>query len=374
MALIAHMADIHLGYRQYGLGERENDLYEAFSEAVEHALREHVEALIIAGDLFDTPRPPVKALTWAKKILSQLTEKGVKVLYVLGDHDYPRRLDELPPTALFDNLIHIGQKKIELSLSSGAFVFAGLDKLPSSMFEEAINSITHTVGETGKKSVLVAHIPLERGGRAGIAKLPRDYSYYALGHEHRRQQLNIHSSTAAYSGSLEILSRAEIADWESMGKGFYLVDLSKDEPILHEVSLGCVRPQRMVETRAEGLSTVLDEVKRWSHTLAKKPIIHLAVSGRGIDASKVARLLLEKLSGDVLYHRFEVREEIGELSLEKLQRPLDIRSIVREYMLGRGFEERDIELALRIYDAFKRGGEEELEETILSEAGEVLSK
>ncbi|MDJ0270750.1 MAG: exonuclease SbcCD subunit D [Aigarchaeota archaeon] len=374
MALIAHMADVHLGYRQYGLGERENDIYEAFAEAVEHALREHVEAVIIAGDLFDTPRPPVKALTWAKKILSQLAEKGVKVLHVLGDHDYPRRLDELPPTALFDNLIHIGQKRVELSLSSGAVVFAGLDKLPPSMFEEAINSIARPADETGKKRVLVAHIPLERGGRAGIAKLPKGYSYYALGHEHRRQQLNIHNTIAAYPGSLEILSRAEIADWESMGKGFYLADLSKEEPILHEITLSCVRPQRMVETREEELSAALDEVRRWSHTLAKKPIVHLAVSGRGVDAGKVARILLEKLGGDVLYHRFEVHEEVGEFSLEKIQRSLDIRSIVREYMLGRGFGERDIELALRIYDAFKRGGEEELEETILSEAGEVSSK
>ena len=35
---IAHIADTHLGYRQYNIEERENDIYDAFCEAIELSL------------------------------------------------------------------------------------------------------------------------------------------------------------------------------------------------------------------------------------------------------------------------------------------------------------------------------------------------
>ena len=32
---IAHMADTHLGYKQYGLNERENDFYKTFEKIID---------------------------------------------------------------------------------------------------------------------------------------------------------------------------------------------------------------------------------------------------------------------------------------------------------------------------------------------------
>jgi DNA repair exonuclease len=59
---IAHISDTHLGHRQYNLDERESDIYEAFEQAVNKAIEERVDVLIHAGDLFDSPNPPIKAL------------------------------------------------------------------------------------------------------------------------------------------------------------------------------------------------------------------------------------------------------------------------------------------------------------------------
>ena len=95
---IAHIADTHLGYRQYNIEERENDIYDAFCEAIEIALKERAEVLILAGDTFDSATPPVKALHDFKEALRKINGR-MEVLTVLGDHDMPRRRG-MPPHKL----------------------------------------------------------------------------------------------------------------------------------------------------------------------------------------------------------------------------------------------------------------------------------
>lgn len=76
--LLAHLADIHLGYRQYGLLEREEDVYHAFGEAVEKIIQEHAESMLIAGDLLHIPRPPVRALYQAKQRIEKLKTRKIE--------------------------------------------------------------------------------------------------------------------------------------------------------------------------------------------------------------------------------------------------------------------------------------------------------
>ena len=47
-----HMADCHLGYRQYNLRERFNDFGRAFHHVIDVAIREKVDFVLLAGDLF----------------------------------------------------------------------------------------------------------------------------------------------------------------------------------------------------------------------------------------------------------------------------------------------------------------------------------
>jgi DNA repair exonuclease SbcCD nuclease subunit len=55
--LVSHISDIHLGYAQFNLQEREEDLYEVFDEAIDKSISEHVKAVIFAGDIFHNPKP-----------------------------------------------------------------------------------------------------------------------------------------------------------------------------------------------------------------------------------------------------------------------------------------------------------------------------
>ena len=61
--LISHISDLHLGYAQFNLQEREEDLYEVFEESVDKSIQEHAEAVILAGDIFHNPKPTGSAVT-----------------------------------------------------------------------------------------------------------------------------------------------------------------------------------------------------------------------------------------------------------------------------------------------------------------------
>ena len=47
-----HAADLHLGYRQYGLAERFNDFSRVFRHIVDQAIEQQVDFVLLAGDLF----------------------------------------------------------------------------------------------------------------------------------------------------------------------------------------------------------------------------------------------------------------------------------------------------------------------------------
>ncbi|MCD6235830.1 MAG: DNA repair exonuclease [Thaumarchaeota archaeon] len=364
MTLIAHIADVHLGYAQYGLEEREEDVYEAFEEAVELMKKEHVDMLLIAGDLFDSPKPPIKALMKARKLLTDLRNRGVEIFHILGDHELPRRLSELPPTALLsDSSRHVALRVTE---SSNGIAVTGLDRTPPTRMKESLESLkklTEEIKEKYSKSILLAHVPAHRPEK-GFELLPPGYGYYALGHEHERKVLSKAGAPAAYPGSMEILSSAEIDAWERNGKGFLIVDYSKSEPLIHEVNLKSVRPQRMIEVKTSLLDDAIQDALNWTASLPKKPIIHLRILGETLDRASISRKLQETLSGKVLYYRHEfVEEGGGEVEAESI-RGLDVRSMIREYMALRGFGEDEIELALEIYDAYLARGAEEVERVI----------
>jgi DNA repair exonuclease SbcCD nuclease subunit len=49
----AHISDTHLGARQFDCDQREQDIYDAFLEAVDHVVEERVDFVLHTGDLFE---------------------------------------------------------------------------------------------------------------------------------------------------------------------------------------------------------------------------------------------------------------------------------------------------------------------------------
>ncbi|MCS7065156.1 MAG: DNA repair exonuclease [Fimbriimonadales bacterium] len=103
---LLHMADVHLG-RAFGyLGERADEhrqrLLRAFEKAIETARLYECHAVLIAGDLFDTPRV---ARQWVDRVVDLLSAIRLPVLVIPGNHDpaeqHPFQGRTLPPNLRF---------------------------------------------------------------------------------------------------------------------------------------------------------------------------------------------------------------------------------------------------------------------------------
>src|SRR5262245_46555394 len=80
-ATLLHTADVHLGLGDGGPGGREA---RAFSRAIDLAVDRGVDALLIAGDLFDHARVSEELLAWTAK---ELDRAGRPVVLLTGNHD-----------------------------------------------------------------------------------------------------------------------------------------------------------------------------------------------------------------------------------------------------------------------------------------------
>ncbi len=84
---ILHCSDIHLGRRRLDGRLPDTDFAEALSRIVDRALKWKAQAVLIAGDLFDTPQIPPPVLRQAEHCLAPLKKKNIPIVAIEGNHD-----------------------------------------------------------------------------------------------------------------------------------------------------------------------------------------------------------------------------------------------------------------------------------------------
>jgi len=304
--LIAHISDSHLGYRQYGLIERERDLYACFEEALSRAVEEHVDLVVHSGDLFHSPSPPPQAYRSAMRALKVLKQRGIPFLYVMGQHDRPKT-QALAPTSVLEDmdlLMHVSDKPYV----SGEYSVVGLDYARRQALKEKLQSSRPLT----KKSVLAMHVLLKEVsplGELSINEVPKGFTYYALGDYHIFKTFKVHGSVAAYPGSCEIIS---LNDLTEVGKGFCFVDLSGDEASVEFQKLESVRPRIVAEVAFDDLKSLVAKIVSQAVAMKLKPLIHLTVKGVGVRRKDLDKVREELLS--VSLRAF--------ISIEELEVPL----------------------------------------------------
>ena len=95
---LAHLADPHLGFRQYhrqtpsGINQREADVAAAFRQAVDGVLAARPDVVVVAGDLFHSVRPTNAAILFAFRQFQRLRAglPDAPVILIAGNHDTPR--------------------------------------------------------------------------------------------------------------------------------------------------------------------------------------------------------------------------------------------------------------------------------------------
>lgn len=264
---IAHLADLHLGYRAYhrstprGINQREADVAEAFRRAVAQVVELRPELVLIAGDIFHTVRPSNTAIAEAFRQLSVLTGRlpDVPVVMIAGNHDSPRSVDTGNILCLFREIENV-QVVFE---ESRAVRLPALDASVLCMPHVAL-SAEHQVAiepdPKAKHNLLLMHAevtdqegePRYRSEFGGAqvpesAIRPREWTYVALGHHHMPAAL---APNAWYAGAIE---RTSAFIWqEKTPKGFLLFDTDTGRADFHAVETRPLVDLPWVE--AKGLS------------------------------------------------------------------------------------------------------------------------
>src|SRR5919197_1992970 len=191
--LISHIADRHRGYAQFGLEEREEDVYQVFHEAIDLSIKEGVKLVILAGDLFHNPRPCGKAIITLGNALKKLREKQIPAVFVLGEHDISR-LRDVPFVHIYSNLGLAKKLRHDEPFIVGDCAVFGADKERRSNIDSLVEKLRlaeQVAKRHGGKKVLVLHQGLTDfnrfAGELNSTDLPAGFNYYALGHYHDHQ-------------------------------------------------------------------------------------------------------------------------------------------------------------------------------------------
>ena len=330
--LVAHISDLHLGYSQFNLEEREEDVYQTFGEAIDISIKEGAKLVILAGDIFHTPRPTGKAVITLANALKKLKEKQIQAAFVLGEHDISRMRD-VPFAYVFSNLGLAKRLKPDEPFEVGNCAVFGADKERRSNIDALVEKLQQTEQVAkrqdfdGKKKILVLHQGLtdmnKFAGELNSTDMPPSFDYYAMGHYHDRIEKHYPNlgGPLVYPGSLDLTPSEGIKDVE---KGFVLVDMSGDEPTPQFVNLHR-RPQFKEGVKYEKLAEGIEEIMKKAADLAangKKPVVKVEVSGRNIDSRAIASQLT-RLNEVCLHYVWQpVDEQAQSLALD--ERPADL--------------------------------------------------
>jgi DNA repair exonuclease SbcCD nuclease subunit len=244
---LAHIADPHLGIRQYhrqtsaGINQREADVAQAFRAAIDGVIAARPDAVVFAGDLFHSVRPSNAAIVFTFRQLQRLREALPKapVVLIAGNHDTPRTVETGSILRLFEEL------GVDVATDEPRrLVYPELDLSIFAVPREAILSAEPPALQPAgpqKHQVLVAHFEVE--GEYPVGHVATEYggavinrrdlyldawTYVALGHYHTQHQV---AKDAWYAGSLDFIGpniwgeAADEVDHGSHGKGWLLVDL-----------------------------------------------------------------------------------------------------------------------------------------------------
>ncbi|MBN1896196.1 MAG: exonuclease SbcCD subunit D [Candidatus Aenigmarchaeota archaeon] len=369
-----HFSDTHLGFRQYGIYERETDFYRAFENAVRKIIEERPDFVLHTGDLFDVPKPPPRALWVAQRCFAKLREKGIPVYAITGNHDMLFRRGSLPPQVLFRDMgVRLLTEEDPFVMHSDLFI-GGVPYYPKhqdSMLKEQLKIVSQKAGK--KKSILMMHQGTDRhlknGYEISMDDIPNNFSYYAMGHIHARITENFGLGKLVYPGSADLWSANEIDDYKRRGKGFTLVDMHGDEPSVQNVDIPLEREILREKADSGSLEKFTEELLGRLSQLSRKPMLYLDVKEGSLEKSAVHDILQEKLSGAVLTLRMNYSAEtVKGLKVERSFSPNQIDDIIDE-ILGKNEKSR---LASAIFRMLSEGNTEaaiEESEKFLSRLG-----
>ncbi|HJJ24829.1 MAG TPA: DNA repair exonuclease [Nitrosopumilus sp.] len=375
--LFSHISDTHLGLVQYGSNEREQDVYDVFNQAIDISIKDHVDFVIFAGDIFNVPNPNGTAIIQMANALKRLKENDIDSFFILGEHDISRiRTTPIPYT--YHNLgfsKYIGDGK---PIEYKGIRIAGLDKIRKTemiQYQETFLNLDKSAEKFSGHKILVLHQGITEfnkfAGELQSTDLPKNFTYYAMGHLHDKdiKQFNHLKGPIVYPGSIELTTSEGIKDTK---KGFFEIDISGKDSIPKWIELD-IRPQFSFNTEYKELTKTIDQITEKISSLTKKPMIQVKIEGENIETdhiqAQISRLnslalrcfwkITTKQISDssVFLERPKlIEDEMFRLSINALDSEKDANFAIKELLptLSTDGMNQALEIILENYEKFKK--------------------
>ncbi len=274
---IIHTSDIHLDspltsrLTEGKVRERRRELLEGFRRLFMAAVQLGAEAIIIAGDLFDSGKISKRALDTALDIIE--SNPNITVYYLPGNHEG----DALVASGkkLPDNLMIFGKEWTYFT--KGNLTIAGRSEISGNMFaslnlpSEGVGNIVVLHGELREKTSAPESIGLADAAGKCI-------DYMALGHYHSYSVSAIDDRGAAvYSGTPEGRGFDETGE-----KGFVMID-ADGRRVRHSFIKLAKRQLHIIPLDLTGISRtadLADKARRLLSTIPYDDLVRLELTGK----------------------------------------------------------------------------------------------
>ena len=325
---LLHTADWHLGKKLDDFSRIEEQK-EVLEEICIIAEQENVDAVLVAGDLFDTFNPSTEAVELFYKTLKRLSNNGkCPVIAIAGNHDSPERIEAPDPLARECGIIFAGFPDTLISpfeLESGlktikcekGFVeikipdeeahlrvlltpYANEYRLKTYLgMEDSEESLRRVLEENWQKhytrycddkgvNILISHLfvmnegedmPEEpddekpivhAGGTQAVytSNIPAKIQYIALGHLHRMQHVGSSNGPVYYSGSPLSYSFSEAGQ----DKYVLIIDIvPAHEAVVKPVKLE--KGRKLIRKRVDNIGMALEWLARHPDSLIELTVV-----------------------------------------------------------------------------------------------------
>ena len=280
---LLHLSDLHLG-KSLGDFDLIEDQKYILNQVLDLIDEESVDAVLIAGDVYDKSVPSEAATRILDSFLSELAAKKVKTFIISGNHDSDDRLNygstlfesnQVYISAIYDghldkHVINDGETEINIYLLP--FIKASqvkhfFPKAEIESYEDAVRVVLANADiDEKKKNILVAHQfvagkgedPMLGGSEGAgtqsvglVEKIGYDlfsmFDYVALGHIHSPQSVG--RCEVRYSGSPLKYSLSEVNNEKSVP----IINVDKNGVEINLIPLKPMRNMRHIVGKMEEL-------------------------------------------------------------------------------------------------------------------------
>ncbi len=332
-----HTADLHLGYKfssEYSdstLALLKDNQKRVLSDIIDLGIKKGIDALFIAGDLFDTPKPAAELFDFVK---GEFERGGFPVFIICGNHD-PKTSDSVYEKKQFSENVHVFPEGITAYSLNDIYIygssFIAPHQLESSLKDfspknpEALNIII-AHGDIAKESY---YNPMKTAHITGSMA-----DYVALGHIHMDCDIKKEGTTYfGYSGAPQGSTFKETGDFYvilgEIEKGFLKyekIDLSRHSFKELEIKLDMPSDDK----------DIIDIIKKeLSAFNVSKTLFNITLTGYIRDGfSPDFKYIEEELKKNLLYlrlnHFLTVKFDLELLKDEKSVRGEFVRNAIKE--------------------------------------------